>query len=284
MSTMRQLARCLTREIPHIFSSASRSSFVGSASAAVLNQSTSVSKMAGSAFRADVLTTLQRSIFAAMGNRTACCGPAFAAKIPANFDTSYLDQGIAVVSGSTTTEGGSPVGPSVGEAEDEDEGVLPYKPNKQTKLSRFKDNDDFVDVPKDRHVSVLRRQKQLSSPESSFLWRRAEKLAMDGRLIRVKIGSKGMTPALLSEIESQLSLKELVRVDVLPGSSLDVMYVETFLVSQLDCVVIKTRGSTITLFRDRSLSCAPRHEDLDRSMLATKPVARNQYYDDENEV
>ena len=82
-------------------------------------------------------------------------------------------------------------------------------------------------------------------------------MAREGTLVRVQVGKKGLTHELLDQIGLELEKNEIVRLDVLKSGRearlISAEFLEFTLPLLLDCVAVKVKGHSVTLFRDKSL-------------------------------
>ncbi|KAG2423094.1 hypothetical protein HXX76_002319 [Chlamydomonas incerta] len=102
-----------------------------------------------------------------------------------------------------------------------------------------------------------RQQTPLHPRAAAELWRAAEALAGSGRLVRVAVGRQGLTRGVLAQAGELLEVHELVRMYLLPTCGLEVGFVGWVAEAALDCVTLRTKGRTVTLYRERGLPRPP---------------------------
>ncbi|GIL86623.1 hypothetical protein Vretimale_11496 [Volvox reticuliferus] len=110
-----------------------------------------------------------------------------------------------------------------------------------------------------------RHQPPLSRDVSKYLWRNAEELAAAGKLLRLQVGKAGATRALMARMGHLLEHHQLIRVSLLQNCPLDVRFVAWLAENALDCVCIKVKGRTATLFRQKGLPRPPASFPTDSS-------------------
>ncbi|GLI67653.1 hypothetical protein VaNZ11_011902 [Volvox africanus] len=115
-----------------------------------------------------------------------------------------------------------------------------------------------------------RHQSPLSRDVSKYLWRNSEELAAAGRLLRVQVGKAGVTRALMARMGHLLEHHQLIRVNLLQNCPMDVKFVAWLAENALDCVCIKVKGRTATLFRQKGLPRPP-------ASFPTDPMEHHQY-------
>ncbi|GAX79181.1 hypothetical protein CEUSTIGMA_g6621.t1 [Chlamydomonas eustigma] len=183
----------------------------------------------------------------------------------------------------------APSGVSLAGSEDDDEeGVLPYSQRNSRKRSRLKEMDGSpqsgeIDEDYDSLASVAivekfellprcdRHQPDLNASESKFIWSLAQRLAHDKKLVRAQIGARrGLCGAVLDNLGQNLKVHEIIRVDVPASTGLDMKFLKNLLPDLLDCVVVKVKGRTLTLYRDTSLP--PVHRRLQASDSAEQDI------------
>ncbi|MEW5313960.1 MAG: hypothetical protein WDW38_005490 [Sanguina aurantia] len=98
-----------------------------------------------------------------------------------------------------------------------------------------------------------RRQKPLPTTDSVFLWARSEEQARLKQLIKMRAGKGGMTRKFLATCGDLLAAHEIVRVSVAESSGLEASFVQHVLEGCLDCVCVKKKGRTLTMFRESGL-------------------------------
>mmetsp|Transcript_23122 Transcript_23122/g.59067 ORF Transcript_23122/g.59067 Transcript_23122/m.59067 type:complete len:389 (-) Transcript_23122:194-1360(-) len=228
--------------------------------------------VATSGFTASVASQLQRSL---QRSATTFASSRLALQsapvLRPHFDAPAVPSIVSVASiqtdstdGSVSQAGGA--GSELSESADESESnkVRPHRhirpkrpPDKADHDPDDGDDDNFVpgSVEGDPgNVYILsrseRRQRTLAPADAAWLWQRAEGLAADGTLVRVRVGKAGPHPKLLAAIGDALEAHELVRVDVAPG--LDPAFIGWLVENTQDAVLIRSKGRTLTLFRDAS--------------------------------
>lgn len=183
---------------------------------------------------------------------------------PPHHDTTHLEKGAPAVDGilsdgilASTGSGGAAGGALSldGDGEDDESSVLPYRTT-----ARKGPPDPNPIIPGTATTFRMlkeceRRQGELSNDDQKQIWQRSEAMARDGSLVRLQVGKLGITPSFLDHIGNELEAREIIRLDVqktardLHGLSAD--FLEFALPMMLDCVPIKVKGHSLTLFRDQ---------------------------------
>eukprot|EP00198_Chlamydomonas_reinhardtii_P003372 XP_001692708.1 predicted protein [Chlamydomonas reinhardtii] len=115
---------------------------------------------------------------------------------------------------------------------------------------------------------VQRQQTPLHPRAAAELWRAAEALAGSGRMVRVAVGRQGLTRGVLAQAGELLEVHELLYL--LPNCSLEVGFVGWVAEAALDCVVLRTKGRTVTLSLSAGVSVRNYKDELDKPAMVTR--------------
>jgi RNA-binding protein YhbY len=258
---LHQAARAILREVPntsmqlsrHIKSCNPANSLKFTASVPTIASFSSLSKLNSDGLQSTIL----RGISAA-----SVLGPngfKFGSPVPSFLLNTHAQR----VQGTTDVSVENHLAPSgvsvVGSEDDDEEGVLPYNRKGKKKRSKLKDVESIPTVAGlEEKFDLLsrsdRHQPCLQVSESKFIWSMAQRLAHEKKLVRTRIGThQGLCASVLDGIGMQLKSHEIIRVDVPAATGLDVKFMELLLPDLLDCVVVKVKGRTLTLYRDARL-------------------------------
>ena len=191
---------------------------------------------------------------------------------PPHHDTTHLEKGALATDGllsdgvlASAGSGGAAGGPLSldGDGEDEESSVLPY-----FTTARKRPPDPLTNIPGATSATIYRmlreterHQGAITSEESKRIWYRSEAMAKDGSLPRLQVGKLGLTPSFLDHVGRELEINEIIRLDVQKTAreihGLSAEFLEFAFPMMLDCVSIKSKGHSITLYRDKKAMQGP---------------------------